>query len=177
MFHITQSILYYQQIYVDCQRRWVHVNPFSLPLSDGTTIMSKEDVSSSIGAAVNQTATTSRHWKSVRGHVLSVGGRKDSKNMGPVSIWKLFLNCKDSNYKEGRETFIIRILVLVKRDIYIEMALCFHIYYLQGPLLLTWIYFNPSMDMLSHPLSNVGWNYLSIPKVQRCNRWSLGMDK
>ena len=21
------------------------------------------------------------------------------------------------------------------------------------------------------------WNYLSIPKVQRCNRWSLGMDK
>ena len=21
------------------------------------------------------------------------------------------------------------------------------------------------------------WNYLSIPKLQRCNRWSLGMDK
>ena len=24
---------------------------------------------------------------------------------------------------------------------------------------------------------NVGWNYLSIPKLQRLHRWSLGMDK
>ena len=23
----------------------------------------------------------------------------------------------------------------------------------------------------------MGWNYLSIPKLQRCNRWSLGTDK
>ena len=23
----------------------------------------------------------------------------------------------------------------------------------------------------------MGWNYLSIPKLQRCNRWSLGMDR
>ena len=23
----------------------------------------------------------------------------------------------------------------------------------------------------------MGWNYLSIPKLQRCSRWSLGMDK
>ena len=23
----------------------------------------------------------------------------------------------------------------------------------------------------------MGWNYLSIPKLQRCTRWSLGMDK
>ena len=23
----------------------------------------------------------------------------------------------------------------------------------------------------------MGWNYLSIPKLQRCNRWSLAMDK
>ena len=23
----------------------------------------------------------------------------------------------------------------------------------------------------------MGWNYISIPKLQRCNRWSLGMDK
>ena len=23
----------------------------------------------------------------------------------------------------------------------------------------------------------MGWNYLSIPKLQRCNRWSLGIDK
>ena len=28
-----------------------------------------------------------------------------------------------------------------------------------------------------HPLQSVVWNYLSIPKLQRCNRWSLGMDK
>ena len=24
---------------------------------------------------------------------------------------------------------------------------------------------------------NMGWNYLSIPKLQRLHRWSLGMDK
>ena len=23
----------------------------------------------------------------------------------------------------------------------------------------------------------MGWNYLSIPKLQHCNRWGLGMDK
>ena len=23
----------------------------------------------------------------------------------------------------------------------------------------------------------MGWNYLSTPKLQLCNRWSLGMDK
>ena len=46
-----------------------------------------------------------------------------------------------------------------------------------GPLLLTWFNFNPSMDKQLHPLWSVGWNYLSIPKLQRCNRWSLGMDK
>ena len=27
------------------------------------------------------------------------------------------------------------------------------------------------------PSINVGWNYLSIPKLQRLHRWSLGMDK
>ena len=41
-----------------------------------------------------------------------------------------------------------------------------------GPLLLTWINFNPSMDKWLHPLYCVGWNYLAIPKL-----WSLGMDK
>ena len=24
---------------------------------------------------------------------------------------------------------------------------------------------------------SVGWNYLSIPKLQRCSRWSLGIEK
>ena len=33
----------------------------------------------------------------------------------------------------------------------------------QGPLLLTCINFNPSMDKWLH--KNVGWNYLSIPKL------------
>ena len=28
-----------------------------------------------------------------------------------------------------------------------------------------------------HPLWSVGWNYLSIPKLQRLHRWSLGMAK
>ena len=47
----------------------------------------------------------------------------------------------------------------------------------QYPLLLTWINFNPSMDMYSHPLWSVGWNYLSFHKLQRCTRWSLLIDK
>ena len=44
------------------------------------------------------------------------------------------------------------------------------------PLLLTWFNFNPSMDMHSHTQWSVEWNYLSIPKLQMCNRWNLGMD-
>ena len=44
-------------------------------------------------------------------------------------------------------------------------------------LLLTWININPSMDKYSHAQKSVGWNYLSIPKLQRLHRWSLGMDK
>ena len=46
-----------------------------------------------------------------------------------------------------------------------------------GPLTLTWFNFNPSRDKKLHPPWNVEWNYSSIPKHQRCNRWSLGMDK
>ena len=46
-----------------------------------------------------------------------------------------------------------------------------------GPRLLIWIDFNPSMDKLLHAQKSVGWNYLSIPKLQRLHRWSLGMDK
>ena len=40
-----------------------------------------------------------------------------------------------------------------------------------------WINFNPSMDKLSHAQYSVGWNYLSIPKLQELYCWSLGMDK
>ena len=31
-----------------------------------------------------------------------------------------------------------------------------------------------STDKLLHPLQSVGWNYLSIRKLQRVHRWSLG---
>ena len=37
----------------------------------------------------------------------------------------------------------------------------------QGPLLLTWTNSAPSMDKYS-----LWWNYLSIPKLQRCTRWN-----
>ena len=37
--------------------------------------------------------------------------------------------------------------------------------WVQGPLLLTWFNFNPSMDKYLHSLWYVGWNYLSIPKL------------
>ena len=47
----------------------------------------------------------------------------------------------------------------------------------QWPLLLTWFNFNPSMNNWLHPFQSVGWNNLSIPKLQLCNHWSLGMDK
>ena len=35
-----------------------------------------------------------------------------------------------------------------------------------GPLLLTWINFNPSMDKCSHAQEIVRWNYLSIHKLE-----------
>ena len=38
-----------------------------------------------------------------------------------------------------------------------------------GPLLLKCFNFNRRLDKQSHPLFNVGWNYLYIPKLQRCN--------
>ena len=43
--------------------------------------------------------------------------------------------------------------------------------------LLTWPNFYLSMDKKSYPLLCVGWNHLSIPKLHRLHRWSLGMDK
>ena len=46
-----------------------------------------------------------------------------------------------------------------------------------GPLLLTCFSVIPSMDKQLHPLYGVGWNYLSIPKLQRCSYWILGIDK
>ena len=47
----------------------------------------------------------------------------------------------------------------------------------RDPFLLIWVHFNPSMDKYSHAKYSVGWNYLSMPKLQRLYRWSLVMDK
>ena len=38
----------------------------------------------------------------------------------------------------------------------------------------TWINLDPSMDKYPHSLWHVGWNYLSIPKLQWFHHWSLG---
>ena len=46
-----------------------------------------------------------------------------------------------------------------------------------GNISLTWINTDPSMDEYSHVQYSAGWNYLFILKLQRCNRWSLCMDK
>ena len=35
----------------------------------------------------------------------------------------------------------------------------------------------PNFNGAAGPSYSVGWNYLSIPKLQRCSRWSLVMDK
>ena len=43
--------------------------------------------------------------------------------------------------------------------------------------LLTWINLNLNMDKQWHAQWSVAWNYVSIPKIQRYNRWGLGMDK
>ena len=37
-----------------------------------------------------------------------------------------------------------------------------------GGIFLTWIKFNPSLDMYIHAQLSVGLHYLSIPKLQRC---------
>ena len=43
-------------------------------------------------------------------------------------------------------------------------------------LLLTWINFIPAW-ISNHMPNSVGWNYSSIPKLQRLHHWSLEMDK
>ena len=47
----------------------------------------------------------------------------------------------------------------------------------KGPRLLTRMKFSPSMDNRLRRLWNVGSNYLSIPKLRRCNLRSVDMDK
>ena len=47
----------------------------------------------------------------------------------------------------------------------------------KGLSLLTWIHYNPSIDKQSYAKHNVRPNYLSISKLHRLYRWSLGMDK
>ena len=47
----------------------------------------------------------------------------------------------------------------------------------QGPLLLAWLNFNPIVDKWLQPRYSVGLTYLSIPKLQRLQRWRLGLDE
>ena len=47
----------------------------------------------------------------------------------------------------------------------------------QESLLMTWINLNSNMDKWLYTLQSVGWNYLSIHKLQLLYRWSLEMDK
>ena len=46
-----------------------------------------------------------------------------------------------------------------------------------GHLLLTCFDFIPCKDKKLRPLQSVEWNYLSVPKLERYNRWGLGTDK
>ena len=39
------------------------------------------------------------------------------------------------------------------------------------------INFDESMDKYLHLLQIVGWNHLSIPKLQQLHHWSLKIDK
>ena len=43
--------------------------------------------------------------------------------------------------------------------------------------ILTYINLNSNIDKKLHTSQSVGWNYSSIPKLQRLHRWSLWMDK
>ena len=49
--------------------------------------------------------------------------------------------------------------------------------FFQETRLLAWFISNTSMDKKSHAQQSVRWNHSTIPKLQRWNRWSLGMDK
>ena len=49
--------------------------------------------------------------------------------------------------------------------------------YWTGALSITWLNLNPRMDLWSYSWYGVRWNYSSIPKLRRCNRGRLGMDK
>ena len=54
---------------------------------------------------------------------------------------------------------------------------CRYIYMATGPLLSTWVYFNPGINTQSHAQLSVRWTYIAIPKLQRVFLWRLGVDK
>ena len=47
----------------------------------------------------------------------------------------------------------------------------------RGPRSLTWYNLNLSLDNWLHPLSNVGWDHVSICKHRLLHRWRLGMNR
>ena len=69
--------------------------------------------------------------------------------------------CPCAHVSGGEIPRLIYSILHLVRDEYF----CIHIN--QYPLLLIRINLNPSMYPYLHSLSSVGWNYLSIPKIQR----------
>ena len=48
-----------------------------------------------------------------------------------------------------------------------DLVLTYSTHNIMGLLLLTWTDFNPSMGKSLHPFKRMGWNYLSISKLQQ----------
>ena len=102
-----------------------------------------------------------RGWVGWGLRVLEWGSNKLNKRNRITNIWIFFTQIPPVRYR-------MVIIPTKNRDI----SAC--IIFLQpsstwlnkpGPLLLAWFNVNPSMVKLLHPLWNIRWNYLSIPKL------------
>ena len=59
-----------------------------------------------------------------------------------------------------------------------SFSICYHYRQRQrGPIVLTLIDFNPSMEKYPYKQLSVWWNYVSILKLHRWHLWTLGTDK
>ena len=101
----------------------------------------------------------------------------------PSSLWLLLISSSFSfsNLNYFKSPIIWDFAFTSKKCMYIclhafQTIWSGHLTAVLWPLLLTWINLNPSMDKWLHTHKNVGWNNLSIPKLQWLHRWCLGMD-